>query len=73
MKRAILLTIFLFAVITAGAQQNYDTVKIRPLKITDNIYMLKGAGGNMGILIGKEGTLLIDDQFAPLSNKINGA
>ena len=35
--------------------------------------MLKGSGGNIGVLIGKDGTLMIDDQFAPLSNKINGA
>ena len=35
--------------------------------------MLKGSGGNIGVMIGKEGTLMIDDQFAPLSNKINGA
>jgi glyoxylase-like metal-dependent hydrolase (beta-lactamase superfamily II) len=55
------------------AQTNYDTVRIRPVKITEQIYMLKGAGGNIGAFIGKEGTLLIDNQFAPLSNKINGA
>jgi glyoxylase-like metal-dependent hydrolase (beta-lactamase superfamily II) len=60
------------SLITA-AQQNLDTVKIRPQKVTDNIYMLKGSGGNIGVLIGKDGTLMIDDQFAPLSNKINGA
>ncbi|MEJ0054912.1 MAG: MBL fold metallo-hydrolase [Bacteroidota bacterium] len=46
---------------------------IVPQKITDNIYLLKGSGGNIGLLIGKDGTLMIDDQFAPLSNKINGA
>lgn len=55
------------------AQTNYDTVRIRPVKITEQIYMLKGAGGNIGVMIGREGTLLIDNQFAPLSNKINGA
>lgn len=55
------------------AQGNFDTVSIRPVKVTDQIYMLKGSGGNIGVMIGKEGTLMIDDQFAPLSNKINGA
>jgi cyclase len=55
------------------AQTNYDTVRIRPVKITEQIYMLKGAGGNIGVLIGDEGSLMIDNQFAPLSNKINGA
>jgi glyoxylase-like metal-dependent hydrolase (beta-lactamase superfamily II) len=60
-------------IIPAFGQTNYDTVRIQPVKITEQIYMLKGAGGNIGALIGKEGTLLIDNQFAPLSNKINGA
>jgi len=55
------------------AQENFDTVRIKPVKVTDQIYMLKGSGGNIGVLIGKEGTLMVDDQFAPLSNKINGA
>ena len=62
----------MFLPFLAGAQ-SLDTVKIRPIKVTENIYMLKGSGGNIGVMIGKEGTLMIDDQFAPLSNKINGA
>jgi cyclase len=55
------------------AQQSFDTVKIRALKITDNVYMLKGSGGNIGLLTGADGLLMIDDQFAPLSEKINAA
>jgi len=58
---------------TLWAQQNFDTVRIQPIKVVDNIYMLKGSGGNIGVMIGKDGTLMIDNQFAPLSNKINGA
>ena len=64
---------FVIAGATAWAQQNFDTVRIQPIKVVDNIYMLKGSGGNIGVLTGKDGTLMIDDQFAPLSNKINGA
>jgi cyclase len=68
------LTFFLsLFVLPAMAQTNYDTVKIVPIKVTEQIYMLKGAGGNIGVLIGAEGTLMIDNQFAPLANKINGA
>jgi glyoxylase-like metal-dependent hydrolase (beta-lactamase superfamily II) len=55
------------------AQQNFDTVRIRPVMIKENIYMLKGSGGNIGVLTGKDGNLLIDDQFAPLSEKIKTA
>jgi len=58
---------------SVSAQNNFDTVRIRPVKVTDQIYMLKGSGGNIGVMIGKEGTLMIDNQFAPLSNRINGA
>lgn len=62
------------ALAVAVAQQpNYDTVRIRPVLVSNNLYFLKGSGGNIGVLIGNDGTLMIDDQFAPLSNKINGA
>ena len=72
-KNTVTLSLLLLTCLGAFAQSNnMDTVKIRPQKITDNIYMLKGSGGNIGVLIGKDGTLMIDDQFAPLSNKING-
>jgi cyclase len=73
MKKIALLHLFVLLASATFAQQNYDTVKIVSQKITDNIYILKGAGGNIGVLVGKDGTLMIDDQFAPLSNKINGA
>lgn len=56
-----------------SAQQNMDTVTIRPVKIKDNLFMLKGSGGNIGLLTGSDGTLIIDDQFAPLSDKIKAS
>lgn len=67
------LVCFLLPAITAFGQQNFDTVRVRPFKVTDNIYLLKGAGGNVGVMFGKDGTLMVDDQYAPMSNKINGA
>ncbi|HTH57431.1 MAG TPA: MBL fold metallo-hydrolase [Cyclobacteriaceae bacterium] len=59
--------------IGASAQQNFDTVKIRPVKVAEQIYMLKGSGGNIGLLTGSDGSLMIDDQYAPLSVKIADA
>ena len=53
--------------------QNFDTVQIKTIKITDKIYMLEGSGGNIGVLVGKDGIVIIDDQFAPLSEKIRAA
>jgi len=55
------------------AQENFDTVKILTTKITNSVYMLQGAGGNIGVLVGKDGIILIDDQFAPLTAKIKAA
>jgi glyoxylase-like metal-dependent hydrolase (beta-lactamase superfamily II) len=72
MKKQLLIVLAVIA-FTSCVAQNYDTVKIVPVSVANNIYMLKGSGGNIGVLIGKDGTLMIDDQFAPLSNKINGA
>jgi cyclase len=67
-------SLLLFLISTCAlAQPNFDTVQIRPLKITDNVYMLKGSGGNIGLLKGADGLLMIDDQFAPLSEKISKA
>lgn len=55
------------------AQQNFDTVKIRPFQLSTNVYMLTGSGGNIGVLVGPEGNLIVDDQYAPLSDKIRKA
>jgi cyclase len=72
MKKIYLPLVIILSVQVSFAQ-SFDTVKIRPVKVMENLYMLKGSGGNIGVFFGKEGTLMIDDQFAPLSNKINGA
>lgn len=53
---------------TATAQDRDDD--IGSIKVTDNIHMLTGNGGNIGVLIGTDGTFMIDDKFAPLSEAI---
>lgn len=54
----------------AFSQQDFSTVEIKTTKVTDGIYMLEGAGGNLGLCVGEDGTFLIDDQYAPLTEKI---
>ena len=44
--------------------------KIIPIPVTKQIFMIAGEGGNIGLFIGEDGTFLIDDQFAPLTEKI---
>ena len=67
--------ILLFAITThLSAQPNMDKAEITTIKIKDHIHMLQWSGaGNMLLLSGKDGNVLIDDQFAPLSEKINAA
>ena len=50
-----------------------DEVTISTVPISDQIFMITGKGGNIGLFIGKDGTFLIDDQFAPLTEKIVAA
>ena len=54
-------------------QQNFDNVEIHVLPVRDNIYMLVGAGGNITVQVGKDGVLLVDTEYAQLSDKILAA
>jgi len=74
MRRLLVSFALVFAVAPAAAAQvNYDTVQVRTLKVGDGVYMLQGAGGNIGVSVGSDGVILVDDQFAPLSDKIKAA
>src|SRR5262245_5774034 len=55
------------------AQQDFSKVEIKSEKLAEGVYMLTGSGGNIGLSIGKNGGLVIDDQYAPLSDKILAA
>jgi len=57
-----------------GAQQaNFDAVQVRVLKAQGNIYMLTGAGGNVTVQAGSDGVLVVDTQFAGMSEKLLAA
>ncbi len=71
MKKIKLLLMSLFLAASLFGQQK--DVKITITKLTDNIYMLKGQGGNIGVSVGDDGVFMIDDQFAPLTPKILAA
>jgi glyoxylase-like metal-dependent hydrolase (beta-lactamase superfamily II) len=69
-------TLFLFLLLFSFegfAQSRFDKVEIKAEKLSDNMYVLFGSGGNIGVLVGDDGVLMIDDQFAPLSEKITAA
>ncbi|MBN1239769.1 MAG: MBL fold metallo-hydrolase [Gammaproteobacteria bacterium] len=58
---------------SAGAQQNFDDVAVQTLQVRDDIYMLVGAGGNITVQTGGDGVLMVDTQYAPLSDRILAA
>ena len=51
----------------------FANVTIETVPVTGNISMLIGSGGNIGVSIGDDGLLIIDDQYAPLAGKIRAA
>lgn len=71
MLRIISTLLALFVVQANG--RNFDEVEISAAHLSDSVYMLKGAGGNIGVSAGPDGLLIIDDQFAPLAEKIAAA
>lgn len=54
-------------------QPDWSKVQIKSTKIAGNVYMLEGAGGNIGVSVGPDGILIVDDQFAPLADKIRAS
>jgi len=57
----------------ASPQQDFSKVEVQAQKVNGNVYMLTGAGGNIGVSAGPDGVLIVDDQFAPLAEKIRAA
>lgn len=58
---------------TSVKAQNFDDVTIETIKLSDHVYMLVGAGGNIGVSVGDDGVFVIDDQYAPMTPKIVAA
>lgn len=77
MKRAtcvrLLAGLALVTLPAAAQQQDFSKVEIKVVPAAGNIYMLEGAGGNIGVSAGSDGILIVDDQYAPLAEKIRAA
>jgi len=54
-------------------QTDWSKVQIKSTKVAGNVYLLEGAGGNIGVSVGADGILIVDDQFAPLADKIRAS
>src|SRR5579871_921417 len=73
MRSLPVIAVLVFASVVLTQNQDFSKVQIKTTKVSGNIYMLEGAGGNIGVLVGDDGVVMIDDQYAPLSDKIKAA
>jgi cyclase len=71
LKRVLCFAILSSAVVFA--QQDFSKVEIKTTKLANNLYQLEGQGGHIGVLAGPDGVLMVDSQFAPLTEKIVAA
>jgi cyclase len=78
--RTCVLALLLLVPGAASAQENQDfsKVKIKATKVAGQVYMIEDvtpefSGGNIGVSVGPDGIVLVDDKFAPLAPKIEAA
>jgi cyclase len=60
-------------VTTTAQERDFSQVEIKVHQVQGTVYMLEGAGGNIGVSVGADGIVIVDDQFAPLAPKIQAA
>ncbi len=65
--------LLMLAMAAPAQEQDFSKVEIKVQKVADGVYMLTGAGGNIGVSVGEDGIVIVDDQFAPLAPKIQSA
>ncbi len=75
-RRILMLGIILLSLLVVfviAQDQDFSKVEIKVTKVSGNIYMLEGAGGNIAASVGDDGIVIVDDQYAPLADKIAAA
>src|SRR6266576_1165539 len=70
---AIICIAFLGRTQVFGQGQDFSKVEMKVEKVAGTVYMLQGAGGNIGASVGDDGIVIVDDQYAPLAEKIQAA
>lgn len=68
-----ILSLSLLASLALGQGQDFSKVEMKATHVAGNVWMLEGSGGNIGVSVGPDGLLIVDDQFAPLADKIKAA
>jgi len=69
----LILALPIFSGSVSAQVDDLGNVQIKTTKLADGLYMLEGSGGNIGVSVGDDGVMLVDDQFAQLTDKIKAA
>ena len=73
MRKLFVIAVFCCATLALTQDQDYSKVQIKVSRVSGNIYLLEGAGGNIAASVGEDGIVIVDDEFAPLADKIAAA
>lgn len=73
MKRWIALGLLACLTVLPSWAQDFSSVEVRTTRVADGVWVLEGRGGNIGLVVGEYGAFVIDDQYAPLTEKILAA
>ena len=66
-------SLLLAGALCAAQEQDFSKVEMKVSRVAGDVYMLQGAGGNIGASVGEDGIVIVDDQYAPLADKIQAA
>jgi cyclase len=72
-KTPLLLAVLLISGLAAAQDDQFSKVQMKVTKVAGSVYMIEGAGGNIGASVGDDGIVVVDDQYAPLAPKIQAA
>jgi glyoxylase-like metal-dependent hydrolase (beta-lactamase superfamily II) len=73
MRNVIAVALAFLGMSLIAQERDFSKVEIKVQKVAGTVYMLQGAGGNIGVSVGEDGIVIVDDQFAPLAPKIKEA
>src|SRR4051794_25604122 len=77
MRTLLLAVVMMMVTVLSGgaalAQRDFSKTQIKATQLGPNVYGLEGDGGRIGLLVGADGVLMVDSQFAPLSERIIAA
>ena len=71
--RKLAIAVLLATVAFAQQPPDFSKVEMKVTKVAGNVYMLEGMGGNIAALVGDDGIVLVDAEYAPLGDKIRAA